>query len=111
MLGHSTRPSWNCVTCRGAPPLRRVSQRFSAPPRSLMKDTRAASALPIGPRHLKSPPASFSYLGAGVNVASQISDSSRWLWPCRHHWLDVLPRAVKASDLPSGEGAEKNSLT
>src|ERR1017187_9320476 len=111
MLGHSTRPSWNCVTCRGAPPLRRASPRFPAPPGWLMEYTPAPSALHMGHRHLKSPPASFSYLGAGVNVASQISDSSRWLWPCRHHWLDVLPRAVKASDLPSGEGAEKNSLT
>jgi hypothetical protein len=34
-----------------------------------------------------------------------------WLRPRRHHCPDAIPRALIASVAPSGEGAEKNSLT
>src|SRR5262249_55956763 len=108
--GQSTGPSLNCVTALASPPPTGFSQIFPAPDWSLMKYTRAPSALHIGQRLLKSPPCSFSYFGAPLSAASQISLSSRWLWPCRHHCPLVLPRAVKASQSPFGEGEEKNSV-
>ena len=41
---------------------------------------------------------------------SQTSVSSMWEWPLRHHCELLRPRAMKAIDWPSGEGALSNSL-
>src|SRR4051794_38586783 len=52
------------------------------------------------------------YVGAGAerSLTSHNSLSSRWLCPFRHHWPDVVPRAVNATVAPSGDGAPQYSV-
>src|SRR5437773_12004711 len=68
------------------------------------------SALHIGHIFLAPPSVICSYLGADMSLINHTSHSSRWEWPLRHHCPYAVPRAVNARPLPSGEGAEKNSL-
>ena len=113
--GQSTRPLPNVVIGFGAAPGSRgivTCQMFSAPPRSDTKYNEPP--LPhIGQRSF-APPCVTARQADGasgtVKSRSQISASSRWLWPCRHHWPDAEPRADIASSRPSGDAAEKNSL-
>src|SRR6266542_222656 len=126
--GQRTRPSLNEVTCFGAPgtvapgtvapgtvapgtvapgsvaPLR--LQIFCAPERSDMKYSVLPSPLHIGHASFAPPFVSCSYL---VSRTSQISLSSRWLCPLRHHCEPALARAVIATTSPEGDGAAKYS--
>src|SRR5438552_9636705 len=65
----------------------------------------------MGHAYLASPPTTFSYRGVAPSCINQISLSSRWLCPLRHHWVETTPRAVIASVAGSvGDGAAKYSL-
>ena len=112
--GHSTRPSAKRVIClAGASAVVDICQMFSIPVRSETKNSDRPSPAHIGHNSFAPPLVSARHadgLSGADRSRSQISDSSRWLWPCRHHCPDALPRAVIASVRPSGEAAEKNSL-
>ena len=79
--------------------------------RSDMKYSVLPSALHIGHASLAPPLVTGSYDGPPLPfLTSQISLSSRWLWPLRHHCDPALARAVIASTSPAGAGAAKYSV-
>src|SRR5215471_10673836 len=109
MFGHSTRPSLNLVICLacafrtfGAPA--DLDQMFCAPLRSETKKIVRPSPPHIGHCCFAPPSVNCSYLPP--SLSNQSSDSSMWLCPLRHHWPKLVPRAAKATALPSGDGAE-----
>ena len=107
--GQSTRPESKCVNAVSRPS-RSLLQRFSAPPRSDMKAKPSPSGSHIGHSALAPRSTMRRYPRVASSRRSQISDSSRWLWPLRHHWAEATPRTLIRRDRPSGEGAASNSF-
>src|SRR5438093_1471010 len=83
---------------------------FWAPLRSDMKYSVFPSASHIGHASFAPPFVIGSYRGGAPSRTSQISLSSRWLWPLRHHCDPALPRAVIAIVEADGPGAAKYSV-
>ncbi len=108
-IGQSSRPSVKRVSCRGAPPTS-CSHRFSVPDRSDMYST-TSSAAHIAHRFFDPGSVRRRYDGAPPpSSTSQISASSMWLEPFRHHWLAaILARPDSASVPPPGDGDAKYS--
>src|SRR5450432_270729 len=114
IVGQSTRPSVNFVSWRSAPPEIERVHRFGAPLRSLTKYSAFPSADHIGHSFFAPAAVTRSYFGgvrapAATPCTSQISLSSMWLCPFRHHCDDVMPRAVMAIVPSSGPVAAQYS--
>src|SRR6185369_9204706 len=103
-VGQSTRPSVKFVSCFTCPPFG-STQMFCAPERSDIKKTFDPSAVAIGHICFAPPWVSRVYLSP---LFSQISLSSRWLLPFRHHCPAEFPRAAKTTE-PSESGEASNS--
>src|SRR5262245_48693182 len=84
-------------------------QMFCAPDRSDMKNSVFPSPLHIGHASFDPPDVIAEYVPPAVTI--QISLSSRWLCPFRHHCDPAFARAVIATGSPpAGEGAAKYSV-
>ena len=112
--GHNTRPSLNVVTafalaCASAPctPRLETDQMFCAPLRSDMKYSPLPPAAHIGHASFAPPLVTWTY---PASRTIQISLSSRWLCPLRHHCEPAFARAVIATASPAGDGDAKYSV-